>query len=144
MAGSRNWEKPTEAPWHRGWAWGAKRGPAYKPLQPTQTSQCRGQAWGAKREAYINPRSAHKPCSTEGRSMNWKNTSPVTEGRPGWGETSAHKPHNTEGELRGLREAHTSLHVAEARVRELRRDPHKPLPSKIHPSMQGRTGGQKH
>jgi len=39
--------------------------------------------------------------------------------------------------------ARLALYVAGARVRELRIDPHKPIPSKIHPAMQGRTGGQK-
>ena len=51
-------------------------------------------------------------------------------------KTSAHKPCDTEVGLRGLREAHTSLYDAEG----TRKDPHKPLPSKLWPAVQGRTG----
>ena len=51
-------------------------------------------------------------------------------------ETSAHKNRDTEVELRGLREAHTSLCDTEG----TRKDPHKPLPSKLWPAVQGRTG----
>ena len=48
--GSGNQEKHMEAPWCRGWAGGAKRGAAYKPLQHTQTAQPRGQARELKEE----------------------------------------------------------------------------------------------
>lgn len=59
-------------------------------------------------------------------------------------ETSVPKPHEAEGEIRRLREAHTSLCNAESRVREPRKDPHKLLISKVQPSMQGGTREQKH
>ena len=55
-----------------------------------------------------------------------------------------HKPHDIQGELRGLKELHKSLCDAEGRVREARKEPHKPLPSKLPPEAQGRTGEQKH
>ena len=46
-------------------------------------------------------------------------------------KTRAHKPRDIEGELRGLREAHTSLCDAEG----TRKDPYKPIPSKLQPAM---------
>ena len=49
-----------------------------------------------------------------------------------------------EGEFRGLKELLTSLCDAEGRVQEPRKEPHKPLPSKCWPSVQGRIGEQKH
>ena len=55
-------------------------------------------------------------------------------------ETSAHKPHDIEGKLRRLREADTIFHNAEDLVGELRKDPHKSLPGKLRPAVQGRTG----
>ena len=58
-------------------------------------------------------------------------------------ETSAHKPHDTEGKLSSLRESHTILSDTEGRVGELRKYPLKPLTSKFWPAMQRRTGEQK-
>ena len=55
-------------------------------------------------------------------------------------ETNAYKPRDTEGELRGQREAHTSLQYAEG----TRKDPYRPLPSKLWPEAQGMTVEQKH
>ena len=52
-----------------------------------------------------------------------------------------HKPHDIQGELRGLKEGHTSLCNTEGRVREPRKDQHKPLLSKLQPAVQGSTGG---
>ena len=45
--------------------------------------------------------------------------------QPHGAERRAHKPHNTEDELRVLRETHTSLHDTEGRAGELRKDQHK-------------------
>ena len=42
----------------------------------------------------------------------------------------------------GLREAHISLHNAEGIVGEPRKDPHKPLPSKLQPAVKGRSGNR--
>ena len=53
-------------------------------------------------------------------------------------------PCDTEGKLRGLREAHTGLHDAESRARELRKDPHRPLPGNLQLAVQGRARGQEH
>ena len=39
-----------------------------------------------------------------------------SEGGPGGAKTSVNRPHDTEGEFRGLREAHTSLCNAEGMV----------------------------
>ena len=55
-------------------------------------------------------------------------------------KTRAHKPRDVDGELRGLREAHTSLRDAEG----TRKDPHKPLPSQLQPEVQGGTATQQH
>lgn len=41
-------------------------------------------------------------------------------------KTSAHKPRDTEGELRGLRETNTSLRDTEGMVGEPRKYPHSP------------------
>ena len=51
-------------------------------------------------------------------------------------------PHRRQAE--GLREAHTGLHDAEGRARELRKDPHKSLPRNLWLAVQGRTRGQEH
>ena len=48
--------------------------------------------------------------------------------KPHSAERGAHKPRNTEDELRVLREIHTSLHNTEGRAGELRKDPHKAPP----------------
>ena len=58
-------------------------------------------------------------------------------------ERKTYKPHDIEDELRGLREGHTSLCNTEGRVREPRKDQHKPLLSKLQPAVQGRTRVQK-
>ena len=64
--------------------------------------------------------------------------------------TSAHKPSDAEGKLRGHRKpakgslAHTSLCDAEGTVRELRKDPHNLLPSMLPAAVQGGNGKQKH
>ena len=61
---------------------------------------------------------------------------PQHRGRALGTKTRAHKPRDTEVRLRGLREAHTSLCDAEG----TRKDPRKPLPSKLWQAVQGRTG----
>ena len=55
-------------------------------------------------------------------------------------ETSTHKLCNTQGELRGPREDHTSLCNAKA----TRQDTHKHQPSKLRPAVQGRTREYEH
>ena len=42
----------------------------------------------------------------------------------------------------GLREAHTSLRNAEGMAGGARKDPHKPLPSKLRPAVKGRSGNR--
>ena len=64
--------------------------------------------WGAKT-------SEHKPRDTE----------------IGPREPSTQNPHNTEGELTGLRETPTSFRDAQGMVGEPRKDAQKPLPSKL-------------
>ena len=67
-----------------------------------------------------------------------------TAQRAGQGaERKTYKPHDIEDELRGLREGHTSLCNTEGRVREPRKDQHKPLLSKLQPALQGSTGGNR-
>lgn len=71
-----------------------------------------------------------------------KNTQyPRHRGQTQGTETSAHRPCNMVGELRGLREAHTSLHGTGGRTGEL---PLKPLPSKLWLAVPGRTREQRH
>ena len=72
--------------------------------------------------------STHNPCGAKSRFRDERRT---------------HKPCNIEGEPRGLREAHTSFHNTEGRAGEPRKDPHKPLPSKHQPAVQGGTEEQK-
>ena len=96
---------------------------------------------------HTNLSSTHKLRGTEGRPREPKeHTSPLTY-RAGWGaKTSEHKPrdteigprepstqnpHNTEGELTGLRETPTSFRDAQGMVGEPRKDAQKPLPSKL-------------
>ena len=55
-------------------------------------------------------------------------------------KTSVHKPHEAEGDLRGLREAHTGLCKAECTVWEPRIDPHKTPSIKLCLAVQGRAG----
>ena len=55
-------------------------------------------------------------------------------------KTSVHKPHKAEGDLRGLREAHTGLCKAECTVWELRKDPQKIPSSKLCLAVQCRAG----
>ena len=77
--------------------------------------------------------------------------SPVSQ-KAGWGSQKKNTQAPWQGgprglrdkEPRGLSEAHTNVHNTEGRAREPRKDPHKPLPSKLRPSVQSRTWEQKH
>jgi len=91
-----------------------------------------------------NPRSTAKrrTLRQRGQAVRWNKCTQALQhrGQALGTETSAHKLCNTEGELRGLREDHTSLHNAKG----ARQDPHKHQSSKLQPAVQGRTGEYKH
>ena len=73
----------------------------------------------------MSPRQVHISLTTQ------------REGSGGRGKCT--EDHDTGGELRGLREAHTSLHDTEGMVWETRKDPHKSLPSKLLPAEKARS-----
>ena len=112
------------------------------------THSTEGRPRGSREVWHTNLSSAHKLRGTEGRPREPKeeHTSPLTY-RAGWGaKTSAHKPrdtesgprepstqnpHNTEGELMGLRETPTSFRDTQGMVGKPRKDAQKLLPSKL-------------
>ena len=93
----------------------------------TKAMQYRVQAQCAEREEAYTPQQQTQPLLFRG----WA-----------WGaKRRTHKPCDIE---EWLKEAHISLHNAECRAREPRKDSHKPLPSTLWPALQGSTGEQKH
>lgn len=75
---------------------------------------------------HTSPSGAHKPRGTEELGSQKKNPqAPRRRGRAQGAEASAPQPRDADGELRGLREARTSLHDAEGRAGEPRKDPRK-------------------
>ena len=130
--------------WCRGQTQGAQTS-AHKPMMQRPgtgsrdkcppASRCRGWARGAQT-------SAHKPVTQrmDPGSPDKRPQARDAEAGPMKLRQGHRSPAAQRGKLRGLREAHRNLHDTEGTVGEPKKDPHKPLPSKLRPAVQGGTG----
>ena len=119
-------QKNTQAPRQRSGQWD-------RTGRGTQTLRCGGHVSGAKISEY-KPEKQRAGLESQIKCT----PAPRCRGSAWEAKTSVHKPWDIEGELRGLRKACTSLHHAKG----TRKDPHKPLPSKFRPAVQGGMGNR--